>query len=220
MTKKYNNIQPSKVEVVEEVTEVDVKKTLEKVVTIQPKKVKKSLIGRLVSGVVGPDGVSGIGEFVNEEIVKPAIKNIIVDAVTSGINMIMYGERGGVSRGNRNYSGYSRPQGSTPQKTNYSSQYTRHNPEPIKRPNERNNRHTVEEYLIEDRYEASNVLTTLISHAELYGNVSLADYYDLIGVVTAYTDHQYGWVFESITRATIITVRGGFVIKFPPLEVI
>lgn len=221
--KKYNNVKPIKNEVIEEVTEVSVeKKTLEKVVSVQPQKVKRGLINRLISGVMGPEGVSGIGEYVNDEIIKPAIKNIIVDAVTSGINMIMYGERGGRGGNRGGYgSGYSRQSqgGGYQQRTNYTSRYTQHNPEPAPREVSRN-RHGVEEYLINDRNDAAHVLVQLTENADIYGNVSVADYYDLIGVASVYTDNQYGWTFDSITRATIVAVRGGFVIRFPQVEVL
>lgn len=220
---KYNEIPVKNdiinAEVEEVVTE---KKSLERVVNAPPVKVKRSLIGRLVSGIVGPEGVSGIGEYVNEEIIKPAIKNIIVDAVTSGINMVMYGERGG-----RNTGGY-RPTGgyqrtnyqSSYQRTNYTSRYTQHNPEPAPTPREPRNRHLVEEYVLNDRHDASHVLVSLTENADAYGSVSVADYYELIGVASTYTDNNYGWTIDSISRATIIGVRGGYVIKFPPLEVL
>jgi hypothetical protein len=78
----------------------------------------------------------------------------------------------------------------------------------------------VDEYIIEERYDAARVLTTLTENAEVYGSVSVADYYDLIGVATRYTDNTYGWTMESITQASIVPIRGGYVIKFPPVEVI
>ncbi len=223
--KKYNEIErvtTSVNEVVEADVVEEVKKPLDKVVASQPVKVKRGLLGRLITGVVGPEGLSGIGEYVNEEIVKPAIKNIIVDAVTSGINMIMYGERGGGNRGGgtRNPSSYQRTNyQSSYQRTNYTSRYTQTNPEPAPREVTRN-RHVVEEYLLQDRYDAAHVITTLTENADAYGSVSVADYYDLIGVASVYTDNQYGWTIDTITRATITPVRGGYVIKFPPLEVI
>lgn len=223
MSKKYNDIKvKNNMEVIDplDVEEME-KKPLERVVAVQPKKVKRNLIGRLVMGVLGPDGAEGIGEYVAEEIVKPALKNIVVDVVTSGINQLMYGERGGQHRGG----GY--------QRTNYSQNYGRQHdyqrtsynqsyesrqysaPRAISR-----NRHGVEEYLIEDRYDASHVLTTLTEHADNYNTVSVADYYDLIGVPSVYTDNSYGWTMDTIVRATIMPVRGGYVIKFPPTEVI
>lgn len=228
MAKKYNEIEAKNnmnITKEEDITVTTEKKELKQVVSVQPKKVKKGLIGRLVSGVLGPEGAAGIGEYVNEEIVKPAIKNIIVDAVTSGINMIMYGERGGRPGGGYG-SGYrsygTRPGGGySSRPTNYTSRYTSQQPEPVdRRANVRGSRYVVEEYVIEDRYDAASVLTTLTEHADMYDNVSVADYYDLIGVPSQYTDNQYGWTIDSISRATIIPVRGGYIIKLPPVEVI
>ncbi len=221
--KKYNEIEPTvKVDIKEEENEkVSEKRTLEKVISVQPQKVKRGLLTRLVSGVLGPEGVSGIGEYVNDEIIKPAIKNIIVDAVTSGINMVMYGERGGSSRGYRGGQSRGYQGGGYQPRTNYTSRYTQHQPEPTQAPREvSRTRYGVEEYLIGDRNDAAHVLIQLTENAEVYGNVSVADYYDLIGVPSVYTDNQYGWSHELITRATIVPARGGYVIRFPQVEVI
>lgn len=222
--KKYNEIPVVKdvvKEVAEEATTVE-KEKLEKIVSVRPTKVKKSLIGRLFNGIMGPDGAVGIGEYVTEEIIKPAIKNIVVDTVTSGVNRLMYGERGGPNHYGRSYphSGH----GST-QRTNYSAQYTsRPTQEHSRRPAERHersaNRYSVDEYPIADRFEASHVLTVLTERADAYGSVSVADYYELIDIPSVYTDNNYGWTYESIVRATLVSVRGGFIIRFPPLEVI
>jgi hypothetical protein len=224
MAKKYNEIEvKDNMNINEEVEdkkteEVQEKKPMKKVVSVQPTKVKKGLVSRLVTGIVGPEGLPGIGTYVNEEIVKPAVKNIIVDAVTSGINMVMYGEKGGPSR-SRNGSHRHRP------KTNYNDMHSRGGrpAEPARTQDRvvtRNSRSRVEEYIIEDRYDAVNVLNTLVENADMYDSVSVADYYDLIGVDTQYTDNNVGWTYDTITRATIVASRSGFIIKFPPTEVI
>jgi len=224
MVKKYNEIeakdnmrvQKHEEEVKQAPTE---KKKLEKLVNTQPTKVKRSLISRLVTGVLGPEGLPSIGAYVNEEIVKPAIKNIIVDAVTSGINMVMYGEKNpnrGRSVYPNNHSGY-RPN------TNYTSRYASSNQRSereerkIARPSAR---FDVEEYTITERYDAAHVLTALTEHADMYDSVSVAEYYDLIGVPSKFTDNNYGWTIESISQASIVPIRGGYIIKFPPVEVI
>lgn len=222
MTKKYNEIEVKdnmKVGEKDNNEELDPKekKQMEKIVTSQPKKVKKGLVGRLITGLVGPEGLPGIGSYVNEEIVKPAIKNIIVDAVTSGINMVMYGERGGAPRGRTHIGGRSQYS----PRTNYGGNYRPAHNEPeraerVARPA----RQGIEEYIINDRNDASQVLVSLTEYADRYDAVSVADYYDLIGAPSKYTDNNYGWTIDSITRASIIPVRGGYVIKFPPVEVI
>lgn len=202
---------------------------LQGVVGVAPKKVKRSLLSRLITGLVGPDGASNIGGYVSEEIIKPAIKNIIVDAVTSGINMVMYGDRGTPSRNTRYGGGGGsdyRP------RTNYNNSYSQRptersygrdssNSEP-KRTNmiATNTRYGVEEYIIEDRYDAAHVLTTLTESADRYGTVCVADYYDLIKVSSNFTDNAYGWRHDAISSARIVPVRGGYVIKFPTVDVL
>lgn len=235
MTKDYNkvpvrnNMEVQKnADVESNSSAIESRPKLQGVVGAAPKKVKRSLLSRLIAGLVGPEGASGIGGYVSQEIIKPAVKNIIVDAVTSGINMIMYGDRGMSNRSNR-YSGSSdhRP------RTNYSSAYS-------SRPanNERSygrestsesrsaqvlsntSRYGVEEYIIEDRYDAAHVFTTLKECADRYGMVSVADYYDLINVTSNFTDNSYGWKHDSISTARIVPIRGGYVIKFPPVDVL
>jgi hypothetical protein len=202
---------------------------LESVVVSAPKKVKRSLLSRLVTSLVGPDGASGIGGYVSEEIIKPAIKNIVVDAVTSGINMIIYGDRGVPNRGGRYYgSGGADYRPRTNYSTSYSSRpnndrsYGREPTQQEPRSNviSRNARYGVEEYVIEDRYDAAHVLTTLTECADRYGLVSVADYYDLIKVTSNFTDNSYGWRHDAISTARIVPVRGGYIIKFPPVEVL
>ena len=230
--KKYNEIEVKdnmKVKEVEETGKASSeRKEMTKIVNVEPTKVKRGLISRLVVGLVGPDGLPGIGSYVNDEIVKPAIKNIIVDAVTSGINMIMYGDsrhRHSGGSGSGSYPrGYQPPYRPT---TNYSSQYRNHQPHSApSHPQATNevrstrNRHGVTEYRLQYRDDAVNVLVQLTEAADMYDTVSVADYYDLIGVPTEYTDNQFGWTIDSITRATIVPSQGGYVIKFPPVEVI
>lgn len=223
MVKKYNEIEvKNNMQVgndTDEVAVVEEREKLQKLVNVQPKKAKKGLIGRLVTGILGPDGLPGIGSYVNDEIVKPAIKNIIVDAVTSGINMVMYGDK--APRNNRgSYTSYSQNRTTYRPGTNYANRYTSQSPDPQERRIAHSPKHGVEEYIIEERFDAAHVLTTLTESADRYDTVSVADYYDLIGVPSQYTDNTYGWTIDSISRASIVPVRGGYVIKFPPTEVI
>jgi hypothetical protein len=217
MTKKYNDIPVKdnmKVENQEEVqTESREKKPLKKVIQTQPTKVKRGLIGRLVNGVMGPEGLPSIGAYVNDEIIKPAVKNIIYDAITSGLSKALH----------MDHKGYRPTQGGGhgANRTPYNRNASTSRPAPHEeRRTARPARYGVEEYVIEERYDAAHVLTTLTENADMYDSVSVADYYDLIGVASVYTDNTYGWTIDTILQATIIPVRGGYVIKFPPVEVI
>lgn len=210
----------------EEVADVEERKELKSVVSAQPKKAKKGLLNRLISGVAGPEGFDGIGSYVTNDIIKPAIKNIVVDTVTSGINMLIYGDRGGRgSGGSGNYYG-GRTGGTHRPYTNYGQSYSpRYNssqqPEPSQQRTVRHHsRHGVEEYIIESRRDALEVLTQLKEQADRYDNCSVADYYELIGVDSQFTDEKYGWTIDTIMDAVVVPARGGYVIKFPPTVVI
>lgn len=223
--KDYNNIEVKKTERVEAevIADVDVeKKEVQKLVSVTPKKAKKGLFSRLVTGVVGPDGLPGIGQYVNDEIVVPAVKNILFDAITSGISMVLYGDKGGrpTRGGGRPYNSYY----SGSSRTTYNTASSRYSPsnrreEPIDN-RVRPSRYDVDEYVIEDRFEASNVLVSLTEYADRYDRVSVADYYEMINVESNYTDNNYGWTIDSISRASVMPVRNGYIIKFPPVEVL
>ena len=185
----------------------------------KPEKRKKGLMERLVVGFLGPDGLPGIGAYLNEEIILPSIKNIIVEAVTSGINMAVFGDHSRPS---------SRP--NVPNRTVYrpetdyasrTSRYTSAQPAPSKRGPEmiRSVKYGVDEYPIESRMDANNVLTMLHEYADNYDYVSVADYYDLLGVSSVYTDHNFGWSFEEILKAVVTPLRGGgYIINLPPVS--
>lgn len=222
MTKDYNKVpvkdnmkvEQEEVEVETEGTKAE-KPKMQKVVQAKPTKVKKSLFGRFVKAIVGPEGLVGIGTQVNEEIIIPAVKNIIFDAITSGasraLRMDYRAPRGG------GHTQYNKPP--VNHRTNYQGKYEHREPEERKS-SRAYVRYGIDEYVIEDRYDASHVLTTLTENADRYDVTSIADYYELIGVPAQHTDHNYGWTIDSVTKATIVPVRGGYIIKFPPVEVI
>lgn len=223
MSNNYNEIKVKdnmKVDNNGEEPKVEERQKLEKIVDVAPKKAKRGLLSRLITGVIGPEGLPGIGEYVNNEIIKPAIKNIIYDGITSATRMALFKDKGGPSNsyGYRNY----QPHQSYRPTNNYNSQYSHPNvPQPSQRDRTTRSRYGVlEEYTIEDRFVAAQVLTTLTEQADRYDTASVADYYELIGVDSVFTDNDYGWTYDSLTRASIVPTRGGYIIKFPPVEVI
>lgn len=174
---------------------------------------KQGLLVRLYRGLVGPDGAKGIFEQVKTDIIMPALKNILVDSVKTGIDIAVFKESRPV-RSNRVTSGsvYTQP------KTNYNRQYSSHVEEVPPRSSRMNR--FAEEYLIADRNEAMEILVDLKEAADAYGAVPVADYYDKIGIKTTRSDYDYGWTYESICRAVVAPMRGCYIIKFPQLEVL
>lgn len=197
----------------EEEEVVRVKKT--KVTKSQPKKYKKGLVERLVVGMLGPEGIPAIGRKLNEDIIIPAVKNIVVDAFTSGINMAIFGtdER----RGRGPSQGYGGRPYSPPQKVNYANSYqSKPAAQQAPQPPVYASRNSVPEYVLETRGEAINALEGLRDQIADYGYASVSDYYDLIGVMSTYADESWGWT--DLSQVKILATRGGYLIKFPAME--
>lgn len=224
MTQEYNKVKPNikpAVEADKETGEIIEKKKLKAVVKTKPKKYKKGLVERLVVGLLGPDGVRAIGHKLNQDIVVPAIKNIVVDSITSGIHMAIYGRNEqpptNTPGATRPYNRYPTGGYGTTSRTNYQQAYAPTNQvqQPARMQARGNN---VTEFVLGSREEAQNVLDGLNDMIIEFGMASVADYYDLIGMDANYTDHQWGWT--DLRFARIAAVRGGYVIQMPPMEVI
>ena len=64
------------------------------------------------------------------------------------------------------------------------------------------------------RTEAENVLAAMDEIVASYRIVSVADYFDLVGVDGPWTGNNYGWT-DNIRNARVINTRDGYTIKFP-----
>lgn len=69
--------------------------------------------------------------------------------------------------------------------------------------------------LIHSHEDAVKVLSTLTEMIINYDVVSIADYYDLVGVSPTYKDTLYGWTGSELTDARIITLDGEYSISLP-----
>ena len=64
------------------------------------------------------------------------------------------------------------------------------------------------------RYEAATILNKMTQHCNTYGQVTLADYYKLIGQTPTNVDDNYGWT--DLSGATISEIgSGGYTIHMP-----
>ena len=210
--REYNKIEPRVSNVVErkEETKEQEQKVVKRITTAEP--VKKNLFSRLGNAVFGENGIKAIGRYVGSEIVVPAIKGIIVDGFITGVTKAVYGDTSGPVRpksyGTQPTGGY----------TNY-NRYSSAQPAPVKPGNgyaqnvRASNR--VGEYVIPDRADALETLQVLTDIAVKYGSVSVADYYDMIGVSTEYTDNSYGWIEEDLIHTTILSAGRGWIINLP-----
>lgn len=177
------------------------RKKLDKIVSGDVKVKKKSGVHKFTDVFISED-VSNVKTYILMDVLVPAVKKAVSDIVTNGIDMILYGGNGGSKKrtngGYISYNNYSSDRrrddhsyGTTTTRTGYS----------------------YDEVSIPSRGEAEEVLTRMDELIETYGIVSVADFYDLVGVSCNYTDNKYGWT--NIRNAEVVRVRDGYKIKLP-----
>lgn len=217
---KYNEVEQKPV--VEEVVEVEVeakeevKQPRPQIAKVTGKK-KRGLMERLVIGMFGERGERGIGNYISQEIVVPAIKDIVVSSITSGVNMAVYGEErpsGAPYKGVNTVNHRTTTPSRTQPRTNYGGYYQ--GSQPTSRVTTGVGRQQqVEEYILGSRQEAEGVLNEMWVVVNSYGSASIADYYEMIGVPTAYTHNSYGWDAGDMAHTQLRKVSGGYIISFP-----
>lgn len=180
--------------------EIKKEKKVEKVV--KGKAVKKKNVGRKITDVFVSEDVHNVKNYVLMDVLVPAVKKAISDIVTNGIDMILYGETGRSkksSSGNISYRDY---YGKKDDDRRYGTS--------------RRYGYSYDDIILDTRAEAEDVLRAMDGILDTYGVISVADYYDLVGVDCNYTDNRYGWM--NIRNASIERVRDGYVIKMPKVS--
>lgn len=176
------------------------KKKVEKVVNGTVKTKKKSEMNKLKDLFISEDAAN-VKSYILMDVLVPAVKKAISDIVTDGVSMILFGTTGNrSSRGNSSFISYDkfsrreddRRYGSTRTRSGYS----------------------FDDIYLESRGEAEEVLSRMDELIDMYGVVSVADLYDLVGITGNYTDNKYGWT--NIRNAEPVrAMGGGYMLKLP-----
>lgn len=175
---------------------------------------RKTPLGRRVSqNLIGGDAQSVWG-FMFGEVMLPAARDMIADALTGGIERAIFGESSshGRSRGRRGG-----PIGHVPY-NRYSSPTGRNVRDEPRREISRRGRstHNFDEIILQTRVEAEEVLDRLDDLCDRYESASVADLYELVGISSNYMDHKFGWI--SIGGAGVQRVSGGYLLNLPKPE--
>lgn len=176
-------------------------KHVEKVVS-GTAKIRKRSGAQKLTDIFVPGDVENVKHYILTDVIVPAVKKAIVDVVSDGVNMLMYGESG------------SHKSNGVASKVSYRSFYDQksNNRERYSSIQTRTG-YSYDNIVLESRGEAEDVLTRMDELLATYGMVSVADMYDLCGVTPQYTDNNYGWT--NIRNAQIVRIRDGYVIKMP-----
>lgn len=181
-----------------ELTPVPEKK-VEKIVKGTVKSKKKNGIDRLKDNFISEDAAN-IKTYVVMDVLIPAVKKAICDIVKNGVDMILYGESG---RSNRRPSEY----------VSYDRRYLDRGDSRFYKADRARIGYSYDDIILETRGEAEDVLARMDELIEIYGMVSVADLYDLVGITGNYTDNKYGWT--NIRNAEPVHVRDGYMLRLP-----
>jgi hypothetical protein len=184
-------------------------KKVEKVVTSAVVPRKRSMGSKFKDVFVGGEAKSAL-RYIGYEVLLPALRNMIVDATTKGIERVIYGD----ASPRRSYGPNTRVSYNTPV-----SRYNTRTPAPYdrspinRRPIER---HEVTELIFASREEAEQVLEMVTEIIDTYEMASVADLHQLAGLPSTHVDNKWGW--SNIAGVTVRQIREGFLIDFPPVE--
>ena len=162
-------------------------KKVQKVTTGAVKTRKKSLGRRFIDIFITED-VGDVKTYLVEDVIIPAIKENVADLVNSAICMLFFGEA--TRRGKAAVSG----KGGS--KVNYTG-YFAGNQKTERLPSRQRARvaHNFDDVIFETRAEANLVLDGMLEIlGSECGQVTVADFYDLAGMSTNFTDNKFGWV--------------------------
>lgn len=174
-------------------------KKVEKIVKGTVKSKKKNGIDKLKDNFISEDAAN-IKTYVVMDVLIPAVKKAICDIVKNGVDMILYGESG---RSNRRPSEY----------VSYDRRYLDRGDSRFYKADRARIDYSYDDIILETRGEAEDVLARMDELIEIYGMVSVADLYDLVGITGNYTDNKYGWT--NIRNAEPVHVRDGYMLRLP-----
>jgi len=191
-------------------TEEQTKPKIEKVVAGTVVQRKKPL-GKRMAETFGATDMKSVGGFVLLDVILPAAKDMVADAISQGIERMLFGEARSTSRrpnkqySNNGYVSYNRyaPSNNPPFKPNVPSRKSRAS-------------HDFQEIILETRVEAEEVIERLFDLTERYQAATVADLYELVGIQGQFTDEKWGWT--DIRGAGATRVRHGYLLDLPRPE--
>lgn len=176
---------------------------------------RKKPMGKRFSEVFMVGDGSSVGRYVMLEVLLPAFRDMVADAVREGTEKLIFGDSRPGRRPTRpggmaGYTNYNKPTRTSPSR----------DPRP-QMSRQARSRHEFEEVLLDTRREADEVLERMGNFIEKYDVVTVAELLELVGETPAYTDDKWGWTRDEFATARVQYVRGGYLLDLPkpvPIE--
>lgn len=165
---------------------------------------KKNSFGKFKDSIIAEDARS-VGSWLLTEVVYKSLKKFIYDMVTSGIDMLLYGE---TSHAKASSNGLS--------KISYNSYYTAYKSSSDSSRSVTPSASVLDydNIIFSSRGDAEAVLSTMLELLDQFGVVSVGDLYELAGVNTQnYMVNKFGWT--SLRNAQVMRCKDGYILKLP-----
>lgn len=168
---------------------------------------RKPPLGRRIAETFAGDNAHNVGQYILFDVVLPAIKDLLYDSFTKGLERTLFGTVEPRNRGRR----------SREVSPRYDKIYPGRNFEDdgSSRSISRRARatHKFDDIIVETREEANNVIDHLVMLVEEYDVATVNDLYDLVGITGSYVDDKWGWT--DLRDARVVRDRHGFLLDLP-----
>lgn len=170
----------------------------EKVIQGQVVVQKKSEASKIAKDFFSEDA-KNVSNYILKDILVPALKKLLEDVVTNGINIVLWGDskpRNGSSRTNVSRVSY-RDYYDKPTISYSRSSYG----------------YDTDDIIFQTKEDAEEVLDAMDDAIARYRIVSVGDLHDFVGERGTHTDYKYGWT--NLRGARIVRTRRGWMLDLP-----
>ena len=169
---------------------------------------RKKPLGRRIAETFTGEDVHSVGGYVLFEVMLPALKTMISDAASQGVERMLFGDsrpssRAGV-RSINGYTSYNRISQGTSSTGALSSRALSSRARAT---------HDFREIILESRGQAEVVMERLGDLISQYGVATVADLYELVGVTGSFTDDKWGW--PDLRDSGIRRIHEGYLLLLP-----
>lgn len=178
--------------------------------------VQKKGVGRKFRDLFLEANLKAVIGYVAVDVLIPAAKNMLYDAIAQGGKRMIFGES---AQRHRGFGVGPRITYNNPINRGYSDSPLRDSPSRYAPAVSREPRVTTydrEDFIISSKEEAELVLERMNDIVDTYEVASVADLHDLVGLPTSHTDNKWGW--SRLGDVHIRQVREGYLIELPPAE--
>lgn len=188
----------------------DIKKIVQGEVTTRKKPLGKRFLDLFVQG-----SPSGAARAVVQDIMIPALKDMMLDAGNTAWEQTLYGDTQSRPRG-RGRPGRGVAQYAYNRITSPGSSPLREEPRRTMSRRDRAN-HNFDEIILESRAEANEIIEQMYEIVSKFEEVSVSDLYKMVGMDAEFTDEKWGWTDMAGSDVTRLS-GGGYLLVLPRPE--